>query len=653
MENYQFQRHNFSKDEIKQAADSNLEIKDLGILSYNTENKLQILEHRASGKNAKYDDLVSAVKLYDNVIKMSKEKRAKVDYENLRSRAQNVYTTLADSLAKPESIEAVVEAQPTEVVHTNPVSYAGMLGSTEKKGLLSRIGDYFHTVPSRAAGRVRTVYIAAIAALALAPALWAGYNLFYRSLPKNPDVVTQENIKPAPVTTAPVKVPDAKSLADQTQQQTKVPEVNPFAEKPAAPQTDPAPYAGQRPSQDRASEAAKENQETEANLESLREAARKVVAERKAAEAETARKAEAERQKLAETARKTAELDRQRKEAERKAAEAKARENTIVYTQPEPTEAYRALKGMTSPAPAQQAAPASADYKPIITGEDPSLKGILYVKGIFDNDTTGVSASAKGILELGKATGLDLYLNGFDQVQKFDEGDIAGYGERVQLGLHTYPVLSKGFYGFLEGGVMAENRDFAIKPENGSNYTFGNKGFGGYLKLGLTQAPIDDDDVGVANRHNFVIFQAAGLKGDVKGDAGDEYTGDFTKLMTQLQGRLMLNDSFSVEAGMSTLNEKLGEFLSQNNIYGDAGVRWHFDAAGTRGYIEALGLVQRLDSEFTGTKDDETRFGGQVGAGVRLLNTKDVKIDFKVDGAVLHGDKTEWIVTPGIVIYGK
>ena len=640
MENYQFQRHNFSKDEIKQAADSNLEIKDLGILSYNTENKLQILEHRANGKNAKYDDLVSAVKLYDNVIKMSKEKRAKVDYENLKSRAQNVYTTLADSLAKPESIEAVVEAQPTEVVHTNPVSYAGMLGSTEKKGLLSRIGDYFHTVPSRAAGRVRTVYIAAIAALALAPVLWAGYNLFYKNLPKNPEVVTQENVKPAPVTTTPAKVPDAKSPADKPQQPTKVPEVNPFAEKPTAPQQGPAPYAGQRPSQDGASDVyaqAKENQETEANLESLRAEARKVVAERKAAEAEKQKLAEAERQRL--------EAQKQR---ERDAA--KARENAVPVVEEKPY--VPVLLPSQMRAAEQQTAPA-ADYAPIITGEDPALKGIWYLKGIFDNDTTGVSASAKGILELGKATGLDLYLNGFDQVQKFDEGDIAGYGERVQLGLHTYPVLSKGFYGFLEGGVMAENRDFAIKPENGSKYTFGNKGLGGYLKLGLTQAPIDDDDVGVANRHNFLILQAGGLKGDVKGDAGDEYTGDFTKLMTQLQGRLMLNDSFSIEAGMSTLNEKLGEFLSQNNIYGDAGVRWHFDAAGTRGYIEALGLVQRLDSEFTGTKDDETRFGGQVGAGVRLLNTKDVKIDFKVDGAVLHGDKTEWIVTPGIVIYGK
>ncbi len=616
MENYRFAKHNLSDSILGYAAGKGISASKLRSTKYgyNYDNMLSILEMRAEMGNAKYDDLSVAVKLYDNIRKMSQAKRARVDYESLKSRAQKVYSTLADSLVKdaPQSIETIVAAQPES-------AYSGLGGKLKRMAGIAKL----ELIGNITAGLI-----------CLGSLGWLGsvvYNQWFKPAKQEQRIsellpVTAPAAKPAVPVAAPVPEPTPGPLPSDTYAgRFEDGAYDTYMSARAKGMFNPLPSTTEAPAP-----AAPVIPTTTEAPKSAPVAA--PVADPKAP---------------------TPAPKPVTKQASRPAPVV---EKPMEYV---PAPAYIAVQKSDA------SQPASEPYapKPVVTQRAPApatsssgngnsnltLKAILHDEAYADPHVLGDSATAKLILDSGN-WGLDLYGNGFVDSEHYKDYTVDGTGARVWGGAHMYLPLSGKTLGFIEGNAGYEDRGYTVDFDSGSKLDFGNKGAFVNGKLGLTNGKLDDpENFGVGNKQNFVLLQGTKNWGDATGD----FTGDYDAWRASAKGRLMLSPEFSAEAGVAGMHEAYGDSMSQDKVTAEGGVRWHTSISGNPAFVEMLGIYQKLDSEVNGSKSDDVRYGPQVGFGWRLASGDNVTLDATLTGGYLwsqEGDN-EWRVMPGVTLY--
>ncbi len=568
MDNYRGKYHTVSGKSLDYLARSTHTAEHLRDtkFGYNYQNMLDILQRRADAGAATASDIAVADKLHRNIKKMSKARRAKVNYDDLKARAESVYQNLVktnetardqytahiqhaiqkhkNKQAKDEAYAAKAVAYATQAAHT-PAGIEQKITSEHPardieqpaKGLFARALDY---VTNSSVGKyaLRTA-----ATIALAASLSCGSKV------ENPRT---EHVNYQPP--AQHQVADVMSLkAPVTEQPVQQPILE-AKKQPLQPLIEPA-----------------------------------------------------------------------------------ALPTAPVLTKAEPT---------IEP-PVQHVAPVAPKqntplYSPLVADESSSLRAILTGDGYFDNDTSRYSGTAKGLFSLSDEIDLQVYGNAFTQNDDFDDVAVRTTGERIWGGVSG---RKDNLFGELNVGY--ENRDSTIKPETGSDFTFGNKSPFLNAKLGI--GDVDNDGFGVDNRSSFLLGQVTKHWGNSTGDIDD---GEYEALRAQLRSRLMLNDDFSLELGGTYFTEKHEDFLDQKNWGASAGVRWHLGDEECKAYAEALLNYQRTTGEIMGNKSEDIKWGPQLGIGYRLLEGP-VTIDAAINGGYLFSkeDENEWFVAPSLTLW--
>jgi hypothetical protein len=646
MENYRFAKHNLSDTVLNFAAEKGFSASKLRNTKYgyNYDNMLTILEKRSEMGNAKYDDLSVAVKLYDNIKKMSKAKRAKVNYDALKSRAKSVYEQLESRLVNdsPETISAPEQAA---VIHTSPISYTGMLTEkkAENKGLLSRISDYVRTVPSRAAGKAKTIVIAGVAAAAIAAGVVGAtfYAKHYNSNSSKPAATLESPKAPATSYATMAPPPYIKPNEDPSM-------ISPPKPVGAGTLTDGIVYSVE------AIRLARNIQgESKRNAVNAPETPAPVVDPKAPAPVVPTTTEAPKSAPVADPTPPTPVVQTQA-EASKAPPAPKPVTKPVVEKPAEcfPVSQYIAFQNDSvpyAPKPVVTQAPATTTSSSGSGNSNLTLKAILHDEAYADPHVLGDSATAKLILDSGN-WGLDLYGNGFVDSEHYKDYTVDGTGARVWGGAHMYLPLSGKTLGFIEGNAGYEDRSYTVDFDSGSQLDFGNKGAFVNGKLGLTNGKLDDpENFGVGNKQNFVLLQGTKTWGDATGD----FNGDYDAWRASAKGRLMLSPDFSAEAGVAGMHEEYGDSMSQDKITAEGGVRWHTSISGNPAFVEMLGIYQKLDSEINGSKSDDVRYGPQVGFGWRLASGDTVTLDATLTGGYLwsqEGDN-EWRVMPGVTLY--
>lgn len=290
--------------------------------------------------------------------------------------------------------------------------------------------------------------------------------------------------------------------------------------------------------------------------------------------------------------------------------------------------------------------------RPMLSNSGTSVKGILNAGGYFADDTTSVTENGKLILDFGNS-GLDLYGRHNDLWQDFDTVKIRGDGSEAALGVHDYESLGGKIKLFGELDARLRKYDYNLDFTNNTKFRFGQESAGIGLKLGLTDGDMDDsENSGVGDKSNMLLIQLSEDFGHVTGDPKDAgFETEYQRLTQSLQARIMLNDRFSLELGESFVDEKYGDFLTQRNLYAQGGIRWHIGDGEHQAYIEALALYQSLHSELAGVKSDDNRAGFQLGAGFRAVQADNFALDLGVNGGALYGKEDEWFIAPSATIW--
>lgn len=630
MGNYRFTQHKLSDAVIDYAAKSAISANKLrnSKYGYNYSNILPILEQRAETDKATLEDLAVAEKLYKNVTKMSHAKRARVDYESLKSRAKNVYSQLYTADLVEDRAEDAAKLQ-------NVVA----MDSYRK--------------PSRKAGKVSLWVLSGIGAAAIAVGgLISSYYTKQGNTPTTVQTEAPATKAPTPVVTAPAPAPSATLTAPtaprdsdkkpnggaaieasetKSQRPSVVLELNYYSNPPCNPfdnlfsSTAPAPA-----SQDGVSEAYKNKPVT--------------------APATTApAPAPAPKQEKADK-----NLDNLRDAARRVKANEKARASVEQAPDFVPPPAYiRVQKAEAAPsAPAQPARNVPA-YKltPPTDSGNTTVKAIVNLEGYTDAETIGGTGTGKVTVDLGKI-GFNAYANGFATSQKFDTSDVDGNGSRFWASAHGYvPVSPKlNLYGELGGGI--ENRIYDVHFDSGSDFSYGDSSSFVNAKLGLTEGPIHNEDFGVGASHSYLLAQFTKNWGKATGDVKDAGFGDdYDATRASIKGRLMVAPELSVEAGCAIFAEKFAEFLEQNYWTAQTGVRWH--AGKGDGFVELLAVYQDMESTVVGNESNDRRVGPEVGAGWRVFSGDNVTIDTTVSAGYLFSKEAEneWFANWGLTFY--
>jgi hypothetical protein len=280
-----------------------------------------------------------------------------------------------------------------------------------------------------------------------------------------------------------------------------------------------------------------------------------------------------------------------------------------------------------------------------------TVKGALRGEGYFDPDTTGGAGTGKLILDAGP-WGVNAYGNTFATHQDYEDYNVDGNGARFWGGAYIYLPLGKQLQLFLEGDGGFEQRNYTIKFDSGNKFKFGNESPFVTAKIGLTDGQLGDvDNYGVGDDQSFILLQGTKHFGSATGDAKEQFGSDYSAFRFSADGRLMLDKTWSIEAGVSTLDEKIAsDFMKQKNWAAEAGMRWH--APDHAGYVELLGVYQDLNTTVAGDKSDAKKVGPRVGAGWRIASGDTVTLDATIDGAYLFNkDKNEWQVLPGFTLW--
>lgn len=294
------------------------------------------------------------------------------------------------------------------------------------------------------------------------------------------------------------------------------------------------------------------------------------------------------------------------------------------------------------------------------TPQDFSAKAILNGNAYFDSETKGATGTAKGILDLGNC-GIDLYGNSFLTRQHFDEYSIDGDGARAWAGIHAYFPLARDLvlYGAAAGGL--EKRIYTIKFDNGSeDFDFGNRSAFATTTFGIAQGRLNDpDNFGVGNDMNRLLIKATWHNGNAEGDVEEHgYGDDYEARRYSAEGRIVLfkdilarGDSLAATGGIASFCEKIGNFLKQNRVTGEAGIR--FNLPDHTGYVEPGVVVKDVESTLAGSKTTDTLVGPQLKTGLRIYSGNTATVDATLEAGYLSSKESDnqWYVAPGLTVW--
>ncbi|MEM4254085.1 MAG: hypothetical protein QXR48_01725 [Candidatus Woesearchaeota archaeon] len=294
------------------------------------------------------------------------------------------------------------------------------------------------------------------------------------------------------------------------------------------------------------------------------------------------------------------------------------------------------------------------------TPQDLSTKAILNGNAYFDSETKGATGTAKGILDFGNC-GLDIYGNSFLTRQDFDEYKIDGDGARAWAGIHAYFPLARDLvlYGAAAGGL--EKRIYTIKFDNDSeDFDFGNRSPFATATIGIAQGRLNDpDNFGVGNDMNRLLIKATWHNGSAEGDVEEHgYGDDYEARRYSAEGRFVLfkdvfahGDSLAATGGIASLCEKIGNFLKQNHVAGEAGMRWNLPDH--TGYVEPGVVIKDVESTLAGSKTTDKLVGPQLKTGLRIYRGNTVTIDATLEAGYLSSKKSDdqWYIAPGLTVW--
>ncbi|MEM4240115.1 MAG: hypothetical protein QXK08_02910 [Candidatus Woesearchaeota archaeon] len=516
-------------------------------------------------------------------------------------------------------------------------------GNEAKPGILGKIADYFHTIPSRAAGKVNAWLISVIAATALAGGL-AATAYFLSKKPATNDaksVVLKGEAPKTPYSASPADAKPGEAPAGMGYGPTGPAPAPAPTPKPAAPAPAPKPTYEPKPAPKAPAEP-----DTGVAIDPYKEILPRLP------------KAEPPKAKPA--------YEPVILPHERRAIEAEQRKTAPQYTPapaPKITEAPKQPQPVYIP-PAPQPAPKKAPaIKPRTEPESLlDLRAILRAEGYADKETLGASTTGKGIIDLGR-WGFSLYGDGFATEQDCGDYDINGSGWRAWAQLHSYLGLGKGIvgYGALGGGI--EDRLYTIEFDDGDKFEFGNNSPFATGTLAIAKGELSDpDNFGVGDNKDRLILKVTRHFGKPEGDVKDRgYGDDYNAWRVSADGRvaflnsvLMDGDTLAAVAGASYLKEEFADFLKQNRISGEAGVRWIFP--GHNGYVEPGFVVKDVESRVAGKKTTDMLIGPQFRAGWRVLTGKLATLDLTGEAGYLfsrEGDDQGYGAFGGTLWFGQ
>lgn len=265
----------------------------------------------------------------------------------------------------------------------------------------------------------------------------------------------------------------------------------------------------------------------------------------------------------------------------------------------------------------QEEQPEQPVPQPKIGQEQNALRAIEKLEYLAAENFTRGTANAKLLANLDdNGLGLSIYGQFAKQEQDFSTGTLDGDIVRAGVGLYKYWGMGSQEQLFSELALWYENRSFDF--ENGL-FEFGNNAAWVVGKFGHAKnGSFDQDNPVVDSSLSKLLVTLAYGTGSMTGDVSGDYKG----FRGTLEGHFPLNDDGSVKigGGIAYQNENLGRFGGQGweNKILSAEAGPVFDLARGKSQLELKTTWRKTKSDFQGSKNNSTHWGGKLGFKSKL-----------------------------------
>ncbi len=260
-------------------------------------------------------------------------------------------------------------------------------------------------------------------------------------------------------------------------------------------------------------------------------------------------------------------------------------------------------------------------------GQDP-LRFIAEVETLSAKNINRFGTNEK--LLLGNDTGVYVQGQQSQQEQKFDNGDLEGAISRAGGGIYNYSALGKGQL-YLDVAAIPETRKFKFKPDQGTNFEFGNSAINTVGKLGYVKnGTFDSQSVFDPSLTKILLTFSQGT-GDMTGDIDGKYTSN----RWTLEGRYRIGPDFFVDGGFAAKREHLGDDWTSSERSAELGIVYDgMDFLSKPAFIAIKGTHRSLESRMNNTESSSRHPGLSLTMGWKPSET----IEFSITGGNEQND---------------